>query len=120
VVVSGGVLVGAGVVVTATVVVGAGVVVTATVVVGAGVVVTPAVVVGAGVVFGGHVVRGGCVVVGLQPARAVPWSASVTTAGTTKPAAAIFWIKARRPIPDRACGSSPRSSLTGRLLDLGD
>jgi hypothetical protein len=96
------------------------VVVGADVVVGPGVVVGAAVVVGPAVVVGGHVVRGGRVVVGLQPARAVPWSASVTTAGTTKPAAAIFWMKARRPIPDRACGSSPRSLLTGRLLGLVD
>ena len=104
-----------------------GAVVNGAVVVGAGVVNGAGVVVGAAVVVGAHVVVGeghqgqgpqghqgvqrqG---LGLTRAIAVPSSASVTTAGTTKPATAIFLMKARRSMPGPPSGSPPRSSLIG-------
>jgi hypothetical protein len=81
------------------------------------------VVIGAAVVVGLHVVVGqpqghqGQGIqrqgLGLTRAVAVPSSVSVTTAGTTKPATAIFLMKARRSIPDPPSGFPPRSSLIG-------
>jgi hypothetical protein len=91
---------------------------------GAAVVVGPHVVVGHHVGVGSHVVvgqgpqglQGGGVqrqILGLTRAIAGPSSASVTTVGTTKPATAIFLMKARRSMPGPPSGFPPRSSLIG-------